>query len=100
MVSMGADVRARVRESLKRFQEAAPGHSVEIRVPPHGAVQAVAGPAHRRGTPSAIVECDAATWLALVSGDLTWGDAVFEGRVRASGQRSDLSAYLPLDRPD
>jgi putative sterol carrier protein len=65
-------------------------------VPPFAAVQAVPGHTHRRGTPSAVVETDAATWLALAHGDLTWAEAVATGRLHASGERSDLSAWLPL----
>lgn len=90
------EVRARVKASLARLQEVAPGRSVEVRVPPYAAVQAVAGSTHRRGTPSAVVETDADTWLALADGSLSWEDAVASGRVRASGERSDLSAWLPL----
>ncbi len=90
------EVRARVKASLARLQEVAPGRSVEVRVPPYAAVQAVPGLTHRRGTPAAVVETDADTWLALADGRLTWSEAVTSGRVRASGERSDLSAYLPL----
>lgn len=89
-------IREEVKAALAAFAAATPGRSVEIRVPPYGAVQAVPGGEHRRGTPRALVECDAATWLGLVSGDLTWSDAVDAGRVAASGERSDLSAWLPL----
>lgn len=89
-------MRARVKESLTRLQEVAPGRSVEVRVPPYAAVQAVPGLTHRRGTPSAVVETDAETWLALADGSLTWAEAVATGRVRASGERSDLSPWLPL----
>lgn len=90
------EVRARVKASLTRLQDAAPGRSVEVRIPPYAAVQAVPGLTHRRGTPSAVVETDAQTWLALADGSLSWADAVQSGRLRASGERSDLSAYLPL----
>jgi hypothetical protein len=69
---------------------------VELRVPPHVAVQVVAGPRHTRGTPPNVVETDAATWLRLVTGTLTWTEALRDGRVSASGNRADLSAYLPL----
>jgi hypothetical protein len=89
-------VRAAVKASLARLQERAPGRAVEVRVPPYAAVQAVAGHTHRRGTPSAVVETDAETWLALADGSLSWAQAVADGRVRASGERSDLSGYLPL----
>jgi len=95
-VPVDPEVRARVKASLARLQETAPGRSVEVRVPPYAAVQAVAGSTHRRGTPSAVVETDAQTWLALADGSLSWADAVAAGRVRASGERSDLSPWLPL----
>jgi hypothetical protein len=52
----------------------------------------VAGQSHTRGTPPAVVETDAATWIALARGRLAWSDAP----VRASGERSDLSSLLPL----
>ena len=52
----------------------------------------IAGPRHTRGTPPAVVEIDAPTWIALARGRLAWADAT----VRASGERSDLSALLPL----
>jgi len=85
-----------VRSTLEDLAERAPGHSVEVRVAPHGVVQCVEGPRHTRGTPPNVVETDAATWLSLASGDLTWAQAVAEGRVRASGGRADLSPLLPL----
>ena len=88
--------RAAVKATLDLLTVAAPGRSVEVRVPPYAAVQAVEGVSHRRGTPAAVVECDAPTWLKLASGALTWSDASASGRLRASGERSDLSAYLPV----
>ena len=47
-------------------------------------------------TPSAVVEMDPGTWLALAWGDMRWGDALRAGRIRASGERADLSAWLPV----
>lgn len=88
--------RTAVRFALEELADVAPGNAVEVRVPPDGAVQAVEGPRHTRGTPPNVVETDPATWLALVAGDLTWADALGAGRVRASGERADLSALLPL----
>ncbi|AXK44464.1 sterol carrier family protein [Brachybacterium saurashtrense] len=88
-----------VRHTLEMFAEEHPGGAVELRVPPYAAVQAIAGTRHTRGTPPAVVETDAATWLALVAGDLTWEAAASEGRVHASGERSDLAALLPLPGP-
>jgi hypothetical protein len=74
----------------------APGKSVEVRVPPYAAVQAVEGVRHTRGTPPAVVETDAETWLALAVGALTFADAERAGKLRASGERADLTPYLPL----
>ena len=88
--------RAAVRATLGWIAQTNPGRSVEIRVPPQGAVQAIDGVRHTRGTPPNVVEMDAATWLAVVSGRLGWSDAVADGRVRASGSRADLSELLPL----
>lgn len=85
-----------VRHTTEELGERAPGRSVEVRVPPFAAVQCVEGPVHTRGTPPAVVETDPQTWLALAVGDLAWADGVARGTVRVSGQRTDLSAYLPL----
>jgi hypothetical protein len=85
-----------VRTTLGWFAQRYPGRSVEIRVPPFAAVQAIEGLRHTRGTPPNVVETDGATWLALVSGRLAFADAVTDGRVRASGTRADLAGMLPL----
>jgi hypothetical protein len=74
-----------------------PGRSVEVRIPPFAAVQCIAGPRHTRGTPPNVVETDPATFVALACGFEDWDVAVRAGRVRASGERADLRAYLPLD---
>lgn len=85
-----------VRYSLEEVTARAPGNSVEVRVPPFGVTQCVEGPRHTRGTPPNVIECDAATWLAMVGGQLSWADAVEAGKVAASGLRADLSGLLPL----
>lgn len=88
------------RQVLRDLAARHPGRSVELRVPPLAAVQIVAGPPHRRGTPKAVVETDPDTLLALCAGTVTWAQAVAAGRVWASGERSDLSALFPItDRP-
>ncbi|WP_116450838.1 sterol carrier family protein [Blastococcus litoris] len=89
-------VGAAVKTSARWMAQQVPGRSVEVRVPPHVAVQCIEGPRHTRGTPPNVVETDAATWLRLVSGRVTWADAVAAGKVTASGNRADLSALLPL----
>jgi hypothetical protein len=91
-----ATQRLAVRYTLQLLTDRAPGHSVEVRIPPFAAVQAIPGPVHRRGTPSAVVEMDAPTWLALATGELSWAQAKAAGQIRASGERADLTGWLPL----
>ena len=85
-----------VRYLLQLLDEKAPGNSVEVRVPPFGAVQVIQGPRHTRGTPPNVVEMDAATWLAVATGTERWADAAASGRIHASGTRADLADVLPL----
>lgn len=91
-----ADERAAVKHFLALLAERYPGKSVEVRIPPYAAVQCIPGARHTRGTPPAVVETDAATWLAMARGRLGFTQGVHDGVVRASGERSDLSAILPL----
>ena len=90
------DERAAVKHFLAVLESRHPGRSVEVRVPPYAAIQCLAGARHTRGTPPAVVETDARTWLALARGELGFGEAAADGRVRASGERSDLTPVLPL----
>ncbi|HLU45699.1 MAG TPA: sterol carrier family protein [Natronosporangium sp.] len=89
-----------VRSLLRTLSAVAPGRSVEVRIPPYGAIQCVPGPRHTRGTPPNVVETDPVTWVSLATGRLAWGDALAQGRLHASGPRADLSDYLPLVRPE
>lgn len=88
-----------VRYLLQALADKVPGNSVEVRVPPFGAVQCVEGPRHTRGTPPNVVEMDASTWLGLATGALAWPDAVASGSVHASGTRATLEPFLPVYRP-
>jgi hypothetical protein len=94
-----AVLKAAVKESLAALAADAPGRTVEVRVPPFGAVQCVAGPRHTRGTPPNVVETDPRTWLALATGRLDWATAVADGAIVASGGRAaEIARYLPLVR--
>ena len=99
-VLAGADARATLalatRYLLEQLADEAEGHTVEVRVPPFGAVQAIPGPRHTRGTPPNVVEMNPATWIALATGALDWESAVAELRLTASGQRVTLAGHLPL----
>lgn len=90
-------LRAAVKESLAALVEASPGRSVEVRVPPYGAVQCVSGLHHGRGTPPNVVETDPRTWLALATGQLSWEEALHTGKLAASGSRTgEIARLLPL----
>ncbi|WP_207455009.1 sterol carrier family protein [Herbiconiux sp. SYSU D00978] len=85
-----------VRYLLQVLSDEAPGNTVEVRVPPFGAVQVVEGPRHTRGTPPNVVETDPTTWVEIATGTALWSEALLAGRISASGSRSDLGALLPL----
>jgi hypothetical protein len=90
--ALGAGVRGLAGMLTAKY----PGRSVEVRVPPFTAVQAIAGPRHTRGTPPNVIETDGETFLRLATGRLEWHQALAAGQVRASGNRADLSEHLPL----
>lgn len=85
-----------VRYLLQLLADAAPGNTLEVRVPPHGAVQCIDGPTHTRGTPPNVIETDAATWVALATGAMSWAEALAAGSATASGARADLEGLLPI----
>lgn len=91
-----ADLKLLCKHFLALLEKQAPGRSVEVRVPPYAAAQVIPGVRHTRGTPPAVVELDGPTWIALAVGRVTWADAMADGCIRASGERADLSPYLPL----
>jgi hypothetical protein len=87
------------RYLLQTLAELAKGNTVEVRVPPFGAVQCIEGPGHTRGTPPNVVEMDVLTWVDLATGSLDWAEGISTGRIHASGQRADLRDLMPLRRP-
>ena len=89
---LGEAVRALLRELSRRV----PGRSVEVRVPPFGAIQCISGPRHTRGTPPNVVEMDAVTWVKVATGGTTWDEAMAKGVIHVSGVRANLSEHLPL----
>lgn len=92
-----AELAAAVRGTARTLEQLAPGNSVEVRIPPFVAVQCIEGPRHTRGTPPNVVETTPRAWLELVTGRLSFDDAVADGTVDASGHRAALVAeLLPL----
>jgi len=85
---------SQVKNALKAISELAPGHAVELRIPPYSAIQCCEGPKHTRGTPPNVVEMGAEQFFGLLNGSLRWTDGVADGSITASGERSDLSALF------
>ena len=92
-----AELATAVRLTARTLAGAAPGASVEVRIPPFIAVQCIAGPRHTRGTPPNVVETDARTWLLLATGLLRVTDVTATGALRLSGSRAaEIAAWLPV----
>ena len=92
-----ADLKLLTKHFLAVLAERAPGNSVEVRVPPYSAVQVIPGVRHKRGTPPAVIETDAETWIALATGDLTWAEAEASGKVARLGRARRPHAVPPAD---
>ena len=84
-------ITAIVKEVLDLIKDISPGKSVELRVPPYGAIQCVAGSNHRRGTPPNTVEMSGKTLVRLINEPGLWSTLCESGEIRASGLLSDLS---------
>ena len=80
-----------VKQILELIKTISPGKSVELRVPPYGAIQCVAGGNHRRGTPPNTVEMSGPTLIKLITQPELWSELVSNGEISASGIASDLS---------
>ncbi|BBZ00053.1 sterol carrier family protein [Mycolicibacterium fallax] len=90
-----AALAAAVRLTARTLAAAAPGASVEVRVPPFVAVQCIAGPRHTRGTPPNVLETDPRTWLLLATGLLELDAA--GPAVEVSGARAaEITGWLPV----
>ncbi len=85
------EIMSQVKEVLAKISQLAPGHAVELRIPPYSAIQCVEGPKHTRGTPPSVVEMSAEVLFDISSGKINWQSAISDGRISASGERSDLS---------
>jgi hypothetical protein len=90
-VTKDPQISATVKEVLDLIESISPGKSVELRVPPYGAIQCVAGSNHRRGTPPNTVEMSGQTLIRLINEPALWSSLCESGEVRASGLLSDLS---------
>jgi len=85
------EVALEVAKIFKLIREISPGKSVELRVPPYGAIQCSKGSIHRRGMPSNQVEMSPHTLIHLAINPESWSGLIGQGQIRASGLASDLS---------
>ena len=86
-----------VRFCLEELATRAPGGLVELRVPPFGATQLLAGGQHRRGTPPNVIETDPASFLKLCRGEETFEELLSQGKIIASGVAVlELAGLFPL----
>jgi hypothetical protein len=88
-----------VRFLLEELGTKYAGNSVEVRIPPYGAVQCIEGPTHTRGTPANVVEMDPTSWLDLALGKTSFEELAASGKLTASGSRSDLAGLFPIFIP-
>ena len=88
------EIMSQVKTILAKISKIAPGHAVELRIPPYSAIQCVEGPKHTRGTPPNVVEMSAEVLFDISTGKINWTSAISDGRISASGERSDLSALF------
>jgi len=88
------EVALEVAKIFKLIREISPGKSVELRVPPYGAIQCSKGSIHRRGMPSNQVEMSADTLIHLAINPESWSGLIDQGQIRASGLVSDLSSLF------
>jgi hypothetical protein len=86
-----------VRYLLQLLEASHPGGTIELRVPPYGAVQLVGGMNHRRGTPPNVVELNPEDFLALALGESGWDELSARGKLFVSGARAaELRNLFPL----
>ena len=84
------ELKSRVKDILKIVQQVAPGNSVELRIPPHAAIQCISGSVHRRGTPPNVVEMSGDTLMELVANPTYWDEFYHKGCISASGTNANL----------
>lgn len=89
-----------VRYLLQQIENKHPGGTIELRVPPYGAVQILDGLNHRRGTPPNVVELNPDVFLELALGQSTFEEKAGSGSVSLSGDRAgDARAVFPVILP-
>jgi hypothetical protein len=77
-----------VRYLLQEIEIRHPGGTVELRVPPYGAVQCIAGMDHRRGTPPNVVEIIPELFIELALKRISFDEVPMGAGLVLSGARA------------
>lgn len=87
-----------VRYLLQCLEASHPGGTIELRVPPFGAIQLLAGLDHRRGTPPNVVEIQPDLFIELALGTKSFSDYANSSALSLSGARAaEIAAVFPLN---
>ena len=85
------EIMSQVKTILAKISKIAPGHAVELRIPPNSEFQCAKGPKPTRCPHPNVVEISPEVLSEISTGKITWSDAISDGRISASGERSNLS---------
>ena len=97
LAALGSQLPTAVRYLLQKLEASNPGGTIEVRVPPYGAVQLIGGMNHRRGTPPNVVELGPEEFLSLALGKTSWEELSLAGKLLASGARAqELRNLFPI----
>ena len=83
-----------VRYLLQQIEKNHRGGTVELRVPPFGAIQCIEGMNHRRGTPPNVVELAPEVFVALCLGQANFETERTAGRISLSGARAHEASLV------
>jgi len=83
-----------VRYLLQEIEIRHPGGTVELRVPPYGAVQCIAGMDHRRGTPPNVVEITPELFIELALKRIRFQEVPIGAGLVLSGVRAEEIAQV------
>ncbi len=83
-----------VRYLLQEIEIRHPGGTVELRVPPYGAVQCIAGMDHRRGTPPNVVEIAPELFIDLALKRISLAEVPTGSQLMLSGVRASEIALV------
>ncbi len=98
LADLPAQLPTAVRYLLQRIEKNHRGGTVELRVPPFGAIQCIEGMNHRRGTPPNVVELTPEVFIALCSGDMTFDEArATLGCHFSSEKTNELAKVFPTE---